>query len=735
MGTQKATPGGEPGADTTQKKCNLVIHQKGGKVNPDDRKQAAQDAFARDPGPLLHALRLTTDDHQSKPPQVYFVFDGPEKNASLQVGGKPSYAGRWTRYGTDKGGDAFDLVCHVRGWNVRADFVRALEVVENAYGITPTTPPAPASSSSAAPPPVAKRPPAPLSPDALAKFVDALTARPELVSWLNDRRGFSPGLVAAARIGLDAKAGRFVLPVLDAEGNCRDLRRWRIPEAVCDEFGLTPSSSNATWLPLRPGDGSGAPRLYDPFSCVTEGGDRPLFLAEGEWDALRLADAGSAAFTVTDGAGKWPDGRHDNPPPDLTGRTVYVVGDHDPAGTRHNETGSLNCYLAGAAQVFAVQWPEGFTEKGDASDWLNSGRTVDDLQTLAVEVPEPVAPQEEGAGLGVTFRDLPAHTTAADMAERIGETQWLWPRWLPLGHLSLLAAKRGVGKSALALWLENCVATGGPWPDAEKWPDAAGSGVPGYALHLESESFQGGHADRIRQWGLKADRILFMGRDGLASVKLEDEEGLEGVRRVVAFYGVKLVVIDALRRATSADENDSRLASILAAWADLARDCNCAFLLLHHMGKGYDGTRPPTIDDLRGTSAIADVARSAIGLWTPDPTRPAVVAAVQMKASLLSAADAEACKFSFDFDPAGGLDFDVPAPEPPRDVTELDRAEELIVTTCRAQGFAKRRDLVETAATQGISRDRVDLAAKRLKQRGMITAKTLPGVKWVWCLR
>jgi putative DNA primase/helicase len=32
MGTQKETPGGEPGADTTQKKCNLVIHQKGEKV-------------------------------------------------------------------------------------------------------------------------------------------------------------------------------------------------------------------------------------------------------------------------------------------------------------------------------------------------------------------------------------------------------------------------------------------------------------------------------------------------------------------------------------------------------------------------------------------------------------------------------------------------------------------------------------------------------------------------------
>lgn len=150
MGRQKETPGGRPGAGTTATKCNQVIHQKGGKVNPDDRKQAAQDAFARDPERLLHALGLTIDDHKSKPPKSYWVFDGPEKDSSLLVGGK--LAGRWKRFGTDAGGDAFDLVCHVRSWNVQADFVRALEVVADAYGITPSPAPAPASSSPAAPP-------------------------------------------------------------------------------------------------------------------------------------------------------------------------------------------------------------------------------------------------------------------------------------------------------------------------------------------------------------------------------------------------------------------------------------------------------------------------------------------------------------------------------------------------------------------------------------------------------
>lgn len=123
-------------------KCNLVIHQSGPKVKlTDDHKQAVQAAFARDPAPLLHTLGLRIDDRKSKPPQVYWVFDGPETEASLLVGGKPDMAGRWARFGTDEGGDAFDLVCRCRGWNARAHFPQALETVAQAYGITPPPPP------------------------------------------------------------------------------------------------------------------------------------------------------------------------------------------------------------------------------------------------------------------------------------------------------------------------------------------------------------------------------------------------------------------------------------------------------------------------------------------------------------------------------------------------------------------------------------------------------------------
>jgi hypothetical protein len=146
MGEQKNSPAEGPGASDAATKRNQVIHQSSGKVNAgDDHKEAVRAAFARDPGPLLRALGLRIDDRKSKPPQVYWVYDGAETQASLQVGGKPSMAGRWTRYGADEGGDAFDLVCRCRGWNVTADFRQALEFVAQTYNVSPppAQPPSP----------------------------------------------------------------------------------------------------------------------------------------------------------------------------------------------------------------------------------------------------------------------------------------------------------------------------------------------------------------------------------------------------------------------------------------------------------------------------------------------------------------------------------------------------------------------------------------------------------------
>ena len=44
-------------------------------------------------------------------------------------------------------------------------------------------------------------------------------------------------------------------------------------------------------------------------------------------------------------------------------------------------------------------------------------------------------------------------------------TEWLWPRRIPIGKVTLLVGDPGLGKSLVALDIAARVSTGAPWPD------------------------------------------------------------------------------------------------------------------------------------------------------------------------------------------------------------------------------------------------------------------------------
>lgn len=112
--------------------------------------------------------------------------------------------------------------------------------------------------------------------------------------------------------------------------------------------------------------------------------DATVYIVEGEKDVDRLMTMGLLATCNAGGAGKWS--------AELSAffrdRRVVILPDNDEPGRKHAVKVSAALSSVGA-MVRAIHLP-GLPEKGDVSDWLGAGGTVEKLQAL-LELPELAA--------------------------------------------------------------------------------------------------------------------------------------------------------------------------------------------------------------------------------------------------------------------------------------------------------------------------------------------------------
>lgn len=211
--------------------------------------------------------------------------------------------------------------------------------------------------------PTAARPALPSLDDAVpAAFHDVLVARPDLLTWLRNERGWTEDVIRGHQIGYDGQ--RFTIPVRDCDGVCRNVRRYR-------------PRSTPKFLNWRAGFGS-PPRLWPQSALAFD----DVILTAGEPDALCAHSFGfTNAITTTGGEGAAiPDVRV------FTGKSVAIIYDTDAAGR------------AGAARVAAslcdvaravrnVLLPTSAPYK-DVTDFLHvCGHSADELRALIASSP------------------------------------------------------------------------------------------------------------------------------------------------------------------------------------------------------------------------------------------------------------------------------------------------------------------------------------------------------------
>ncbi len=239
--------------------------------------------------------------------------------------------------------------------------------------------------------------------------------------------------------------------------------------------------------------------------------------------------------------------------------------------------------------AFVAYMPQGEANNFDASDLAMRDDGYEALGDLLERAREPAKPEP-------LLKPVSVFDVLSNPAP---PPEFVWAGYLPRGVASMLGAHGGTGKSTIALMLEISVALGRPL-----------FGIPtGQCKTLFVSLEDGAHIIRhrlafiCRAWAI--DPAELDGKlhivDGCENPELFGAESRGAgsttasyaeLRELVQSLGAGLVVIDNASDAFGGDEIQRRqVRAFVRALAEIARQSNCAVLLLAHVDKGTSRAR------------------------------------------------------------------------------------------------------------------------------------------------
>jgi len=323
-------------------------------------------------------------------------------------------------------------------------------------------------------------------------------------------------------------------------------------------------------------------RMPEVFKTIEQ--KQTIYIVEGEKDAERLISLGLCATCNHGGAGKWSKVHSAY----LKGASeVVILPDNDEAGQAHAEAVATRLFDAGVRSIRIVKLPD-LPHKGDVSDWLDAGHSLEELQGLVESAPlwKPTKNNEKVSSH--RWRLL----SAAEVLT-LPPVEWLIENELPAGGLTVLYGASGSGKSFLALDYALQVA------QQDEVVYIAGEGLSGYPDRLLA--WRNHYKQAIDRFHLVDDAIPML-----------DEEAVREFCSAVIPLSPKLIVIDTLARCMlGGDENSAKdMGLFIHACNTIQRLTGAAVLVVHHTGKNRNSER--------GSSALRGGADSMIELSNDD---------------------------------------------------------------------------------------------------------------------
>lgn len=323
--------------------------------------------------------------------------------------------------------------------------------------------------------------------------------------------------------------------------------------------------------------------LYRLPELLAASVDEPVFLCEGEKDTDRLRSLGVVATTNAGGASaSWPTRYSET----LRSRRVVILPDNDEAGGAHAAKVALA--LHGVAASVRILTLPGLPEKGDVSDWLDGGGTVDELRARAKAAPtwEPEGAAGErrsdlvvGLAPGLRDGDLRPrfHLLTTAEARHRSPPAFLIDGVLVRNTVAALTGAPDTFKTFTALDMGLAIGAGRDWQGLRT--------RPGGVVYVSAEG-GAGIGRRIGAWeefhGTTSTGFRLLPE----AVQFLDDTEVDALVEVIDALPEPpvLIVIDTLARClVGGDENSQKdMGLLVAGAARLQRATGACMLFLHH---------------------------------------------------------------------------------------------------------------------------------------------------------
>lgn len=222
----------------------------------------------------------------------------------------------------------------------------------------------------------------------------------------------------------------------------------------------------------------------------------------------------------------------------------------------------------------------------------------------------------------------PTPLSSRDLS-KIPPRRWLYGQELLRGFVTILASPGGVGKSAytipvgISVAMKQSLLSPNPDKPARHTRVHVGCAVWFYNLEDPLVELDRRIAAALIQNNIEQHQVndliyVDSGREKPLCIGVRDRFGnlkvwpdRSALVAVLKERGIGLLVVDPFVHSHEGKENDNgEMALMIAEWAAVADEADCAIWLVHHFRKGGGGSDP---DSIRGAVAIVGAVRSA---WT-----------------------------------------------------------------------------------------------------------------------